>query len=343
MTLARSKDAYPHQLSGGMQQRVIIAMALAKEPSLLVLDEPTTGLDATVEAGVIDLIAHLRQEFGTSVLFISHSLAVVARLCDRVGVLYAGTLVEEGPARDVLDSPHHPYTVGLLRCLPRAGFRNGRNRLETIQGFLPPIGAALPGCVFADRCALADERCRTRSPEMVRLDATRTEAGADRRSRCYYVERAVSMLMSPPVPGPAATEIDRSGPPVLRALNLSKTFVAGGHRVNALDNVSFDLWPGETLGLVGESGSGKSTLAKSMVGLSSFDDRSELQLRGEPLVCPTRKRRRDQIKAVQMVFQNPASAMNRSHSVRGMVGRALGRLAGLKGSARVASPSLPKG
>lgn len=142
------------------------------------------------------------------------------------------------------------------------------------------------------------------------------------------------MLMSPPVPSPAATEIDRSGPPVLRALNLSKTFVAGGHRVNALDNVSFDLWPGETLGLVGESGSGKSTLAKSMVGLSSFDDRSELQLRGEPLVCPTRKCRRDQIKAVQMVFQNPASALNRSHSVHGMVGRALGRLAGLKGSAR---------
>src|SRR5882757_7107819 len=183
---SRVMDAYPHQLSGGMQQRVIIAMALAKEPSLLVLDEPTTGLDATVEAGVIDLIAHLRQEFGTSVLFISHSLAVVARLCDRVGVLYAGTLVEEGPARDVLDSPHHPYTVGLLRCLPRAGFRKGRNRLETIQGFLPPIGAALPGCVFADRCALADERCRTRSPEMVRLDATRTDAGAHRRSRCYY-------------------------------------------------------------------------------------------------------------------------------------------------------------
>src|SRR6185503_5570774 len=119
---------YPHQLSGGMQQRVVIAMALAKDPTLLILDEPTTGLDATVEAEVLDLIAELRREFKTSILFISHNLAVVAKMCDRVGVLYAGMLVEEGPTDSLFRDPRHPYTVALLRCLPRAGEHKDQNR-----------------------------------------------------------------------------------------------------------------------------------------------------------------------------------------------------------------------
>src|ERR1700722_7376587 len=128
---------YPHELSGGMAQRAVIAMALASSPSLLILDEPTTALDATVEAEVLDLVAALRQEFDTSVLFISHNLAVIAKMCDRVGVLYAGEMVEEGPARQVFDDPRHPYTVGLLRCIPRRGQRKDRDRLDTIPGFLP--------------------------------------------------------------------------------------------------------------------------------------------------------------------------------------------------------------
>ena len=136
---------YPHQLSGGMQQRVIIAMALAKDPTLLILDEPTTGLDATVEAEVLDLVSALRQEFGTSVLFISHNLDVIAKMCDHVGVLYAGRLVEDGPVDQVFHQARHPYTVGLLRCLPRGGVRKDKQRLDTIPGFLPQLGADLPG------------------------------------------------------------------------------------------------------------------------------------------------------------------------------------------------------
>ena len=131
---------YPHELSGGMAQRAVIAMALAISPSLLILDEPTTALDATVEAEVLNLVAALRQEFDTSVLFISHNLAVIAKMCDRVGVLYAGELVEEGPARQVFDDPRHPYTVGLLRCIPRRGQRKDSDRLDTIPGFLPAPG-----------------------------------------------------------------------------------------------------------------------------------------------------------------------------------------------------------
>ena len=141
-------DRYPHQLSGGMLQRVVIAMALASEPSLLILDEPTTALDATVEAEVLDLIRGLRTEFDTSLLFISHNLAVIAKMCDRVGVLYAGELVEEGPAHEVFSDPRHPYTVGLLRSIPRREPANGsgkRATLATIPGSLPAPGSVGPG------------------------------------------------------------------------------------------------------------------------------------------------------------------------------------------------------
>ncbi|MDQ5835075.1 MAG: ABC transporter ATP-binding protein, partial [Actinomycetota bacterium] len=128
---------YPHQLSGGMNQRVVIAMALAKDPALLILDEPTTGLDATVESEVLDLVAAMREEFKSSVLFISHNLEVIAKMCDRLGVLYAGRLVEEGPVDDIFRDPRHPYTIGLLRCIPRGGVRKNERRLDTIPGFLP--------------------------------------------------------------------------------------------------------------------------------------------------------------------------------------------------------------
>src|SRR6185503_20324568 len=146
---------YPHQLSGGMQQRVCIAMALAINPRLLILDEPTTGLDVTVEAEVLDLIQQLRTDYQTSILFISHNLAVVAKVCDRVGVLYGGTLVEEGPAGALFSNPRHPYTVGLLRCLPTRGRRKSDGPLEAIRGSLPSPGAVISGCVFADRCGLS--------------------------------------------------------------------------------------------------------------------------------------------------------------------------------------------
>src|ERR1700736_5802470 len=156
----RVMQRYPHELSGGMAQRAVIAMALAVSPTLLILDEPTTALDATVEAEVLDLVASLRSEFDTSVLFISHNLAVIAKMCDRVGVLYAGELVEEGPATAVFADPRHPYPVGLLRCIPRRGQRKDRDRLDTIPGFLPAPGDAMTGCIFAPRCALAQDRCR---------------------------------------------------------------------------------------------------------------------------------------------------------------------------------------
>ena len=316
---------YPHQLSGGMQQRVVIAMALAKNPTLLILDEPTTGLDATVEAEVLDLIAALRQEFGTSVLFISHNLAVIAKMCERVGVLYAGRVVEEGVAQEVFRDPRHPYTVGLLRCIPRGGVRKDETALDTIPGFLPRLGANLPGCVFEPRCGLAKEICREQEPELYPV-------GNGRASRCHFHDRAHELPRVAPVRLPAAQTAN--GQPLLEVANGSKTFKQEGQDVQALVDVSLLVRPGEVLGLVGESGSGKTTLARVLLGLTAPDEGSALEMDGEPLAGKVEKRTREQVRSLQIVFQNPDGALNRRHSVRRIVGRALEKLLGLKGRQR---------
>ncbi|AUT58663.1 ABC transporter ATP-binding protein [Paraburkholderia terrae] len=330
----RVMDSYPHQLSGGMQQRVVIAMALASKPALLILDEPTTGLDATVEAEVLDLVAQLRDEFHTAVLFISHNLAVIGRMCERVGVLYAGKLVEEGATQDVFARPRHPYTVGLLRCLPTIGRSKDNDRLDTIAGSLPQPGSIAQGCIYAERCRLADDRCRREAPPPYRVSARH----GDQMSRCHYHERAMELPRATPVDAPAHASGNahetRDASPVLRAESVSKTFHVAGAALRAVDDVSLELAKGETLGLVGESGSGKTTLAKLLLGLVSPDAGSVIELDGTPLPARVTNRNDEQVKSLQIVFQNPDSALNRAHSVRRLIGRALSRLSALHGDAR---------
>ncbi|MEX3895419.1 ABC transporter ATP-binding protein [Paraburkholderia sp. BR10954] len=328
----RVMDSYPHQLSGGMQQRVVIAMALASNPALLILDEPTTGLDATVEAEVLDLVAQLRAEFGTAVLFISHNLAVIGRMCERIGVLYAGKLVEEGATQDVFARPRHPYTVGLLRCLPSAGRSKDRERLDTIAGGLPLPGSVTQGCIYAQRCRLADERCRRDAPPPYRLGAPH----GDQMARCHYHERAIELPRAASSEEPVAAAsfnaaARASSAPVLRARNLSKTFHVSGAPLRAVDDVSLELASGETLGLVGESGSGKTTLARLMLGLLAPDAGGVLELDGAPLAARVTRRSDEQLKSLQIVFQNPDSALNRAHSVKRLIGRALARFTALRG------------
>jgi peptide/nickel transport system ATP-binding protein len=352
----RVMDSYPHELSGGMQQRVVIAMALASNPALLILDEPTTGLDATVEAEVLDLIAQLRKEYGTAVLFISHNLAVIGKMCERVGVLYAGKLVEEGATRDVFNRPRHPYTVGLLRCLPSPGRSKDTDRLDTIAGSLPTPGSIAQGCIYADRCRLTDDRCRRDAPPPYRMSAQH----GDQMARCHYHERAIELpRTNVNAPGQAvesassdvaqsansaeartqtqapAVAAKRNGAArVLRAEDISKTFHASGVALRAVDSVSLELAAGETLGLVGESGSGKTTLAKMLLGLIAPDAGGTLELDGAPLPSRVTRRNDEQVKSLQIVFQNPDSALNRAHSVKRLIGRALSRLTPLHGIAR---------
>jgi len=320
----RVMERYPHQLSGGMAQRAVIAMALASEPSLLILDEPTTALDATVEAEVLDLIAALREEFDTSVLFISHNLAVIAKMCDRVGVLYAGELIEEGPAGEVFAQPRHPYTVGLVRCIPRRGQRKDHGRLDTIPGFLPPPGEEPAGCIFAPRCPIAEDRCRSASPPAF-------DTGPGRTARCYLHDQTPDLPRNTPEDLKIISERDATHP-VVSVNGLSKTFRSRGEAVKALVSVSLTLEAGETLGLVGESGSGKTTLARALLGLIPPDDGSVITLDDKPLGADARRRPRDQLKALQIVFQNPDSALNRRHTVRRLISQPLSRLAGLSGS-----------
>lgn len=305
---------YPHQLSGGMLQRVVIAMAIASEPNLLVLDEPTTGLDATVEAEVLELVSDLRHEIGTSVLFISHSLAVIRKMCDRTAVLYAGRLMEEGPTESNFTDPRHPYTVGLLRCLPSSDKEQADDTvLDTIPGSLPPLGADIQGCVYAPRCGLVEDICRQIEPELNQLPGGRV-------TRCHFPDRAPDLPRFVPDRAPTRRHSTETLVDISQA---SKTFVQDGLPVYALSDIDLQIRVGETVGLVGESGSGKSTLAKVLLGIHAPDDGTVITLSGAELAGQLERRDQKAIAALQMIFQNPDSALNRRHSVRRIIGRAV--------------------
>lgn len=314
-------ERYPHQLSGGMLQRVVIAMALVGDPRLLILDEPTTGLDATVEAEVLDLVRELRSTTGAAILLIAHNLGVIRTMCDRVGVMYAGKIVEEGSAQRIFDRPEHPYTVGLLNAIPRKGLRKGDRPLFTIPGNLPQIGAELPTCVYVDRCPLADDRCRSEVPPVVEFDDGHW-------ARCHHVD-AVAEIETPET---GVVDHRVGDEPVIELNSLSKTFRQRGTDIPALVGVELGIAEGETVGLVGESGSGKTTLAKTLLGIHAPDEGGEITLDGREIKARATDRVTDSIRAMQMVFQNPDSALNRMWTVRRILRRSVTKLTDLRGT-----------
>ncbi len=330
---------YPFQLSGGQQQRVVIAMALAGDPRLLVLDEPTTGLDATVEAEVLDLIDDLRTRIDAAILLISHNLGMVARMCERVGVMYAGRIVEDGPARDLFTDPRHPYTMGLLRCVPRFGARKDQSTLVPIPGFLPRLGATLPGCVFAPRCELVQPECRQHEPELFPWPRPAGDSdveapgGAARHARCYFSERVPVMMASAAGPMAAGAKALAAIGSDLDVDHLSKVFKDGRRRVVAVDDVTISVGAGQILGLVGESGSGKTTLANCVTGLYAADG-GTLRFGDIVLRESVAKRSFDVLRSIQMVFQNPDATLNPAWTAGGILARAVGRLGGLSGEER---------
>jgi peptide/nickel transport system ATP-binding protein len=321
-------DRYPHQLSGGQQQRVVIAMALMAEPSLLVMDEPTTGLDVTVEAAVLDLVARLREKHDTAIVFISHNLGTVVRICDRIGVMYAGELVEEGPIETVFRNPRHPYTRGLLDCIPVLGSDKHSSPLVPIPGQVPPALSRPSGCVFAPRCGFAEQgRCtaaRIPTVEVAGELGHRVQCARSAELPAYRRPQALGQAGG----GAAAQAL------MLDIQGLRKTYRQagglfdrrGGYDVKALNDVSMSAPQGTTLAIVGESGCGKSTLAKVLTGLERATG-GHVRVAGIDLAdMPVESRAIEIKRKLQMVFQNPDSTLNPSHSVGYAIERSLRRL-----------------
>jgi peptide/nickel transport system ATP-binding protein len=321
-------DRYPHQLSGGQQQRVVIAMALMAEPSLLVMDEPTTGLDVTVEAAVLDLVARLREKHDTAIVFISHNLGTVVRICDRIGVMYAGELVEEGPIETVFRNPRHPYTRGLLDCIPVLGSDKHSSPLVPIPGQVPPALSRPSGCVFAPRCGFAEQgRCtaaRIPTVEVAGELGHRVQCARSAELPAYRRPQALGQAGA----GAAAQAL------MLDIQGLRKTYRQagglfdrrGGYDVKALNDVSMSAPQGTTLAIVGESGCGKSTLAKVLTGLERATG-GHVRVAGIDLAdMPVESRAIEIKRKLQMVFQNPDSTLNPSHSVGYAIERSLRRL-----------------
>lgn len=329
----RVRGSYPFELSGGMQQRVMIAMALLAEPELLVMDEPTTNLDVTTEAAILDLVRDLVRDSRTAVLYVSHSLGVVAQLCDRVDVLYAGEIIERAPVRELYRAPRHPYTVGLLDAVPTLERAGAGAQLRPIPGRIPAPGELPPGCVFAPRCPTAEPACREAMPPL-------EPAGEGRRVACRRWTEIVAGLADPhQQPGPSRADRLPSGGIALQARGVEKRFgVRRGllgwlrgvppEEVAALRGVDLDVRRGRTLGLVGESGSGKSTFSRTVVGLIPASA-GRIELLGVSLAPRLEGRDSQVIRQLQMVFQSSEEALNPYRTVGATLQRPFMRLAGL--------------
>lgn len=329
-------NRYPHQISGGQQQRVVIAMALLNNPALLIMDEPTTALDVTVEAAVLDLIDELRREFDTAILFISHNLGVVARVCNRVGVMYAGEMVERAPVAEIFADPSHPYTQGLIRCVPKLGADKSSSVLYPIRGRVPAPDKRPAGCGFHPRCDYAEERCEKEKPLLRPLGQTHSV-------RCHFAEEIDAAAWTPPedmeIPllngGERADRI-ATADAILRVDGLAKHYPVSGNsirdvlglgekrQVKAVNGVSFDVPKGSTLGIVGESGCGKSTLIRTIIGLEESSG-GQARFLGVDITKDLAERSGEIIEELQMVFQNPDSTMNPSYTVGRQIGRPLRR------------------
>lgn len=335
---ARVAASYPHQISGGMQQRVMIAMALSTDPRLLILDEPTTALDATTQATILDLFRDLIAERDTAALYVTHNLGVVAQMCDRVAVLYAGELVEDAPVQRIFGRPLHPYTQGLIESVPRLGDNRRTVQLAAIPGQIPPLGRRPPACIYADRCPLAIEICHEERPPL-------EEATAGHSVRCHrWPEIAAGEISAVAneetvVAAPVDTSDGETHEPLLQLEDVSVHFKLARSLaqivrrqsprvVRAVDDVDLQLPRGRTLGLVGESGSGKTTLARAVVGLQETTG-GEMRLLGAQLPSGLNDRSLALMRRLQIVFQNPEEALNPYLTVGQTLRRPLRRLRGL--------------
>jgi peptide/nickel transport system ATP-binding protein len=325
---ARVADRYPHELSGGQQQRVLIAMAFACNPELLIMDEPTTGLDVTTEAHILDLVAKLKEEYGSAILYITHNLGVVARFCHRVAVMYAGKILEEGPVARVFSAPAHPYTRSLLTCVPRLDLSKRDRRLSAIEGRLPNLTEPPPGCNFAPRCEHRREACVAAPPAPESVSG-----GAEDVVRCLRWRELPPFAFDRQAGRGGGSSDTKSAGAVLDIGRLKVYYpvrrrladlVAGGRQkfVHAVDDITLRLGRGRTLAVVGESGCGKTSLGRAIVGLQPTSA-GGLIFAGHELEGLARNRTPDLRRRVQIIFQNPDATLNPQKSIGDAIRRPL--------------------
>lgn len=334
-------SAYPHEMSGGMKQRAVIAMALALDPKLIIADEPTTALDVVTQAQILARLSKLRRERGMGLLFITHDISVVVQTCDRVAVMYGGHIMETGPVREVFGTPFHPYTMGLTNAFPT--LEGAQRELISIPGSPPDLLNPPSGCRFAERCPFATERCVNEIPRL-------HPVGEDRQAACHYPDQAeafrvkaalnqtwavVGERLNEPVQGAGTLEpVTADTPLLLEVEGLKKHFpVEQGfldglrgrnkdRKVHAVDGISFDLREGEILGLAGESGSGKTTTGEMLVRLLDITE-GEIRFEGADIARLSGSELKTFRRRAQMIFQDPYQTLNPRFTIYDIVAEPL--------------------
>ena len=325
----RIMEAYPHQLSGGQQQRVVIAMGLLSNPSLLLLDEPTTALDVTVEAGIVKLVAEISKKYGTSQIYISHNLGLILETCDRVFVMYSGEVVEEGTINSLFTWPRHPYTHGLFACIPLPTADKHAAPLKPIRGQLPLPFERPQGCYYHPRCAhFTEGLCEVAHFKMEPV----VDSAPDHRVRCRRYRVSDIRLQTGDAEKKEALEL---GERVLNVDKMKKYYEVRDNSLKALisgkriryvkanEELNFTAHEGETVAIVGESGCGKSTFAKVLMGLEKGTEGEVRHLGKDISDIAVRDRSPKEIASLQMVFQNPFDTLNPSHSIGGQISRVI--------------------
>ena len=317
---------FPHQLSGGQQQRLAIALALVCDPPLVVLDEPTTGLDVVTQARILSEIARLQRESDVALVYVSHDLAVVSSIADRVAVMYAGRIVEEGPTQAIVSTPRHPYSAGLISSVPD---HVEPRRLVGIPGVAVGVADRPPGCAFAGRCSLRIDRCEEAMPPLVAI-------GERHLVRCLRWEATLLPEILRREDDGLTAELE---PPLLAVEGLSASHRTRRGTVVAAEEIGFSVEAGSCVALVGESGSGKTTIARCIVGLHAPTD-GRILLEGKPLARHAGQRAREERRAIQIVFQNPYDSLNPRRTVEDAISWPMRSLRGL--GARAARPEVAR-
>ncbi len=308
---------YPHQISGGIQQRICIAMAILCNPDIMILDEPTTALDVTTEAVILDSIKNLKDKLNMSLIYISHDMGVINKVSEQIVVMYNGEVVEQGPKAKIFENPSHPYTRALINCMPRGGVVKENTKLNTIKGYVRRRGIIESGCPYADRCDMRNDTCEAKYGMRAIEEA---HSAACDRAYADDIEDVIKKKRKPRVREVATKEPET----ILELDNLHKIY-GTRRKIYAVNGVDVAVNSGTVIGIVGESGCGKSTTGHMVAGLYK-PTKGKMTFNGTDITRGWRRRSPETLKDIQLIFQNPGKSLNPSHTVEQIIGRPMQRL-----------------